>query len=67
MGEIIPMRRPRGSVQRETIPGQSAEILFFMGVRYVRMADSEPAVGLGSRRRTAKARRPAKANAAKRA
>lgn len=43
MGDLIVMTRPATSSRRPSITGADAEILFFTGVRYMRMPDVEPA------------------------
>ena len=60
MGEIIAMTGPQRSVRRDASP-EGAEILFFTGVRYVRMADPDPALASVTPRRPA--RKPRRAAA----
>ena len=53
MGDLIAISRPKPLPVREFLAGHSAEILFFTGVRYYRMAEAvEPlAVKLGAHKR----------------
>lgn len=53
MGDLVVMSRPQPQPARAFAMDHSAEILFFTGVRYYRMAEAiEPAaVKLGARKR----------------
>ena len=66
MGDLIAISRPTPLPNREFLAGHNAEILFFTGVRYYRMAETiEPVavVKLGAHKRR---RSPEQRTAAKR-
>ncbi len=68
MGHLITMTKPSYRVQRDAPSTGSAEILFFTGVRYARMPDTDAALAsVTPRKRAAKPRRAAKTNDMKRA
>ena len=62
MGDLIVMPRPK-TLARTSAAGESAAILFFTGVRYLRLDDAvavSPSK-IGRRRRAARAKKPSDA------
>ena len=69
MGDLIVMTRPNHSIRRDLPPDAGAAILFFTGVRYERMTETDTALASVTppRRATKPRRRPTKTTDAKRA
>lgn len=60
MGDLIIMKRSQDIARVAIASGESAEILFFTGVRYYRMAEDETPASL-VRRRSEKAKKASQA------